>query len=70
MAMMYRPKNIDYDKELKKCYKKLVKLTIFTGGNYSSGDEKSEYLDIDGELDALVKYTDALEYWKSHPNHV
>ena len=69
MAMMYRPKNLDYERELKKCYKKLVKFALITG-SVNLGDEDKEYLDFDGEFEALGKYIEALEYWKNHPKHL
>lgn len=69
MAMMYRPKNLDYEKELKKCYKKTVKFALIAEGIKVS-DEEKEYLDFEGEFEALGKYIEALEYWKNHPNHL
>ena len=69
MAMMYRPKNLNYEKELKKAYKKMVKFALLTAAENPS-EEGKEYLNFEGEFEALGKYIEALEYWSNHPNHL
>lgn len=69
MAMMYRPKNLDYEKELRKAWKKMIKLLQIDGIENANDDER-EYLNLAGEYEALNKYIEVLEFWKNHPNHL